>query len=155
MKRTRRTDYWKFSPKMGILWFFKIWATASYLVNCAAENDSVWKSNNQQVWSLNENQGVTKLAISNLHTVYTHSAVAITFVHFNTCHGTVFLQKKIGKISTRSIYYFELALHSSFVNSIKNKSVKNWNILGIIITIENLTVATKWKCGRLASHSLS
>ena len=46
-------------------------------------------------------------------------------------------------------------MHSSFVNSIKNKSVKNWNISGIIITIENLTVATKWKCGRLASHPLS
>ena len=37
----------------------------------------------------------------------------------------------------------ELALHKSFVNSIKNKSVKNWNILGFINTIENLTVATK------------
>ena len=48
-----------------------------------------------------------------------------------------------------------LALHTSFVNTIKNRSVKNWNILGFIITIENLTVATKWKSGRLASHPLN
>ena len=41
------------------------------------------------------------------------------------------------------------------MNSIKNKTVKNRDILGIIITIENPTVATKWKSGRLASHLLS
>ena len=29
---------------MGTLRFYKIWATASYFVNCAAENDSVRES---------------------------------------------------------------------------------------------------------------
>ena len=59
-----------------------------------------------------------------------------------------------GSVECKKVW-LELALPASFVNSIKNKSVKNRDILGIIITIENPTVATKWKSGRLASHPLN
>ena len=53
-------------------------------------------------------------------------------------HDIVFFSSVGEAVKSAKMY-----LHKSFVNSIKNKSVKNWNILGFIITIENLTVATK------------
>ena len=65
-------------------------------------------------------------------------------------HDIVFFSSVGEAVKSAKMY-----LHKSFVNSIKNKSVKNWNILGFIITIENLTVATKWKCARLSSHPLN